>query len=60
MTFDAGNGTHSDPTCQKGSPNKYLLSKNPRPTSGMIDNVKGERKTTGMTFPRSPTLNYES
>ena len=60
MTFNTGDGTHSDPTCQKGSPNKYLLSKNPRPTSGMIDHVKGERKTTGMTFPRSPTLNYES
>ena len=60
MTFDAGNGTHSDPTCQKGSPNKYLQSKNPRQTSGMIDNVKGERKTTGMTFPRSSTLNYVS
>ena len=60
MTFNTGDGTHSDPTCQKGSPNKYLLSKNPRPTSGMIDNVKGERKTTGMTFPRSSTLNYVS
>ena len=60
MTFNSGNGSHSDPTCQKGSPNKYLLSKNPRPTSGMIDNVKGERKTTGMTFPRSSTLNYVS
>ena len=60
MTFNTGDGTHSDPTCQKGSPNKYLLSKNPRKTSGMIDNVKGKRKTTGMTFPRSSTLNYVS
>ena len=60
MTFDSGNGSHSDATCQKGSPNKYLLSKNPRPTSGMIDNVKGERKTSGMTFPRRSTLNYVS
>ena len=60
MTFDSGNGSHSDATCQKGSPNKYLLSKNPRPTSGMIDDVKGERKTSGMTFPRRATLNYES
>ena len=39
-------------------PNKYLLSKNPRPTSGMIEDVKGERKTSGMTFPRRATLNY--
>ena len=60
MTFDSGTGSHSDPTCQKGSPNKYLLSKNPRPTSGMIEDVKGERKTSGMTFPRRPTLNYVS
>ena len=59
MTFDSGNGSHSDATCQKGSPNKYLLSKNPRPTSGMIDDVKGERKTSGMTFPRRSTLNYQ-
>jgi len=40
------------------NPNKYLLSKNPRSTSGMIDDVKGERKTSGMTFPRRSTLNY--
>ena len=60
MTFDSGNGSHSDDTCQKGSPNKYLLSKNPRSTSGMIEDVKGERKTSGMTFPRRATLNYES
>ena len=40
------------------NPNKYLLSKNPRPTSGMIEDVKGERKTSGMTFPRRATLNY--
>ena len=39
-------------------PNKYLLSKNPRSTSGMIEDVKGERKTSGMTFPRRSTLNY--
>ena len=60
MTFDTGNGSHGDDTCQKGSPNKYLISKNPRPTSGMIEDVKGERKTSGMTFPRRSTLNYVS
>ena len=59
MTFDSGNGSHGDNTCQKGSPNKYLLSKNPRPTSGMIEDVKGERKTSGMTFPRRSILNYQ-
>ena len=59
MTFDSGTGSHSDNTSQQGSPNKYLLSKNPRSTSGMIEDVKGERKTSGMTFPRRPTLNYQ-
>ena len=59
MTFDSGTGSHSDNTCQKGSPNKYLLSKNPRSTSGMIEDVKGERKVSGMTFPRRSTLNYQ-
>ena len=59
MTFDSGSGSFNDNTSQQGSPNKYLLSKNPRPTSGMIEDVKGERKTSGMTFPRRSTLNYQ-
>lgn len=58
MTFDVQTGSFNDVTCQLGSPNKYLISKNPRPTSGMIEDVKGERKTSGMTFPRRATLNY--
>ena len=60
MTFDTGSGSFNDNTSQQGSPNKYLLSKNPRPTSGMIEDVKGERKVSGMTFPRRSTLNYVS
>ena len=60
MTFDSGTGTHDDDTCQIGSPNSYLHSKNPRAESGMIDNVKGERKTSGTTFPRKSTFNYTS
>ena len=60
MTFDSGTGTHDDDTCQLGSPNSYLHSKNPRAESGMIDNVKGERKTSGTTFPRKSTFNYTS
>tara|TARA_B100000965_G_scaffold1377_1_gene1091 strand:+ start:804 stop:2471 length:1668 start_codon:yes stop_codon:yes gene_type:complete len=58
MTFNSSGGSFNDDTSQHGSPNKYLLSKNPRSTSGMIDDVKGERKTSGMTFPRRATLNY--
>ena len=60
MTFDTGSGSYNDNTSQQGSPNKYLQSKNPRPESGMIEDVKGERKTSGMTFPRRATLNYVS
>ena len=58
MTFNSSGGSFNDDTSQHGSPNKYLLSKNPRSTSGMIEDVKGERKTSGMTFPRRSTLNY--
>ena len=58
MTFNSSGGSFNDDTSQHGSPNKYLLSKNPRSTSGMIEDVKGERKTSGMTFPRRATLNY--
>ena len=39
-------------------PNRYLISKNPRSTSGVIEDLKGERKTSGMMFPRRSTLNY--
>ena len=58
MTFDDGSGSFNDNTSQQGSPNKYLQSKNPRPVSGMIEDVKGQRRTSGMTFPRRATLNY--
>ena len=58
MTFDTGSGSYNDNTSQQGSPNKYLQSKNPRPVSGMIEDVKGQRRTSGMTFPRRSTLNY--
>ena len=58
MTFNSSGGSFNDDTSQHGSPNKYLISKNPRPTSGMIEDVKGERKSSGMTFPRRATLNY--
>ena len=61
MTFDLGSGTHDDDTCQLGSPNSYLHSKNPRAESGLIqDDVKGERKTSGTTFPRKSTFYYSS
>jgi hypothetical protein len=57
MTFDVVDGNYDDPTCSKGSPNKVVLCKNPRDESGFINSQKGERKSTGMLFPRKNTLN---
>ena len=36
MTFDKGDGSYSDPTCSKGSTNKYLHAVSPRELSGDI------------------------
>ena len=51
MTVDAFGGTYDDATCSKGSPNKYLLAKNPRESSGVFIPLGGVRQT-GQTFPR--------
>ena len=58
------NGNFADPTCQKDSPNAYILCENPRSTSGNLQNVLGERVTSLKTnesrqvFPRTKTI-YE-
>ena len=58
------NGNFADPTCQKDSPNAYILFENPRPTSGEIKQTLGERiseQKTGESrqmFPRTKTI-YE-
>lgn len=52
MTFNAGDGSFADPTCQKNSPNKYLHIQNSRKQSGQIEETKGLRKSSGQTFPR--------
>ena len=59
MTFNSGGGGFTDPTCQKGSPNKYLHVENPRKSSGFIQPQIGER-TTGLTFPRSSAFHSTS
>ena len=51
MTFNTGGGGLDDNTCQQGSPNSYLHIENPRPASGLMEDVKGDR-TDGMTYPR--------
>ena len=61
------NGNFADPTCQKGSPNAYILCENPRATSGYLQSVLGERVTELRTnsganyrqvFPRTKAI-YE-
>ena len=61
------NGNFADPTCQKDSPNAYILCENPRATSGYLQSILGERVTSLKTnsganyrqvFPRTKTI-YE-
>jgi plastocyanin len=56
MRFDVNGGLLNDNSCQQGSPNKYLHIKNPRPVSGYMSEVEGNR-STGLTFPRTATFN---
>ena len=56
------NGNFADATCQKDSPNAYILCENPRATSGSLQQVLGERITTvkpttyRQVFPRTRTF----
>jgi subtilisin family serine protease len=52
ITFNSNGGDFDDPTCQKGSPNKYLHIRNPRKETGQIEEIQGLRKSSGQTFPR--------
>ena len=57
MTWDMSGGLFDDNSCQKGSPDKYLIAKNPRQdVTGMISNQVSYRNNAdgGLTFPRSP------
>ena len=57
MTWDMSGGLFNDNSCQKGSPDKYLIAKNPRQdVTGMISNQVSYRNNAdgGLTFPRSP------
>ena len=59
------NGNFADPTCQKDSPNAYILCENPRATSGHLQNVLGERisipktSTSKQVFPRTRSFFYQ-
>jgi hypothetical protein len=52
MTFNISGGGYDDNSSSQGSPNRYLHVKNPRKLSGLIDNVSGQRRISGQTFPR--------
>ena len=50
-------GTFADNTCKQGSPDKYLIAKNPRQdVTGMISKQVGSR-SIGLTFPRASAFN---
>tara|TARA_B100000925_G_scaffold254048_1_gene206798 strand:- start:61 stop:612 length:552 start_codon:yes stop_codon:yes gene_type:complete len=50
-------GTFADNSCKQGSPDLYLIAKNPREgVTGMISKQVGVR-TTGLTYPRLSTFN---
>ena len=56
MSFDLSGGGFNDASCRKGSPNKMLHLTNPRSTSGVIAPVVGERKASGVMFPRQQAV----
>lgn len=51
-----GAGTSFDGTSQQESPNKYILCETSRPSSGVIEEGVGERRTSGLTYPRRTTI----
>jgi plastocyanin len=51
-----GAGTSFDGTSQENSPNKYILCETSRPSSGVIEEEVGERRTSGLTYPRRTTI----
>ena len=55
MTFDVGGGQFDDNSCRKDSPNKYLMTKNPRKENGIMQNKVGDRRS-GAVFPRPKKL----
>jgi len=55
MTFDVGGGTFADNSCRKDSPNKYLVTTNPRKQNGNLQNKVGDRRS-GAVFPRPKKL----
>ena len=55
MTFDVSGGQFDDNSCRKDSPNKYLVTTNPRKQIGNLQNKVGDRRS-GAVFPRPKKL----
>jgi hypothetical protein len=64
MGFDLGGppdwhntpGDFCDVTCQKGSPNTYLLATSPRPATGFTSPNVGDRESQPQAYPRPSTM----
>jgi subtilisin family serine protease len=56
MSFDVYGGAYIDPTCQKDSPNKYILAQNTRSSEGLFSTLTGSRPDEGAIYPRPSTL----
>ena len=60
MSWNASGGQFDDSSCQKGSPDKYLIAKNPREgVTGMISSQVGARSNdkSALKYPRVSTFN---
>ena len=55
MTFDVSGGQFDDNSCRKDSPNKYLVTTNPRKSNGNLQSKVGDRRS-GAVFPRPKKL----
>jgi subtilisin family serine protease len=56
MTFNSDGGGFDDYTCQKDSPNKYILAQNTRSSEGLFSTLTGSRPDEGAIYPRPSTL----
>ena len=60
MSWDASGGSFADSSCKKGSPDIYLIAKNPREgVTGMISKQVGARSNdkSALKYPRVSTFN---
>ena len=56
MLFNISGGGYTDGSCQKNSPNLMLRAVETRPSTGMVAPVVGERKSSGLMYPRQQAV----